>query len=258
MTVRRFILLLLLGYACAHAQQTATVEPTLPEYLSNVPAPLATAVHKLTGDINRWAYTQRSLNYNGKGEVDEEIVARFDPSQHYDEQWTLISRNGKPANEEQIRKYRRQRAKRLKNRQSLGELLELSKAVIAEESAQRVIYEVPLREENNDRLPPDKFQILISVLKPSHGLEQIDLSLRAPMRVALIAKVKNAGAALRFDTVDPAYAPTLVEIDATGNFTVMMVRMSDTYKLSRTDFKRVKPYDERFGVTIGPMKVIDF
>ena len=36
------------------------------------------------------------------------------------------------------------------------------------------------------------------------------------MRVAMIAKVKNAGAALRFSIVDPQHAPALVGIEAAG------------------------------------------
>jgi hypothetical protein len=233
-------------------------EPPLPAYLKDVPEPLARAVHKLARDVDRWAYTMRSVNFDSKGTVDGEVVARFNPSLHYDEQWTLVSRNGKPATEAEVRKFRKERAKRAKNRQALGELLELAKATVVEETSARIRYEVPLRKENNDRLPPDKFRILIAVSKPQHGLEQIDVALRSPMRVAVIARVKQAGAELRFATVDPAHAPALVSIDAKGSFTLMMVPLSDSYKLERSDFKRVKPYDERFDVTIGPMKVIDF
>jgi hypothetical protein len=37
-----------------------------------------------------------------------------------------------------------------------------------------------------------------------------------------------------------------------------MVPLARTYEASRGDFKRVKPYDERFSVQIGPLKAIDF
>jgi hypothetical protein len=255
--VRFFVFLAFLSFiATARAQTEA---PELPPHLEGVPLPLARAMHKLTRDVNRWAYTQRSLNYDRKGRVDDEVVVRFDPSLHYDEQWTLLSRNGKPASEADVRKYRKERAKRAKgNRQSLGELLELTKATVLEEDERRIVYEVPLRKENNDRLPPEKFRIRVAVSKTTETLEHVDVALRSPMRVAMVAKVKQAGAELRFASVDPKHAPALVSIDAAGSFSLMMISVDDSYTMERSDFKRVRPYDERFGVTIGPMKVLDF
>ena len=44
--------------------------------------------------------------------------------------------------------------------------------------------------------------------------------------------------------------------DATA--TILFMKFGGSLDLRRTDFKRVRPYSERFGVKIGPMKALEF
>jgi hypothetical protein len=38
----------------------------------------------------------------------------------------------------------------------------------------------------------------------------------------------------------------------------MFIPVGGRFGMKRTDFQRVKPYSEKFGVKIGPMKALDF
>ena len=120
----RFLLFLLLAPLLTVRAET-THDP-----LAGAPEPLREAVRKAGADLGRWAYTMHTHTRDRKGRVTEDTVARFDPSQHYDVQWTLLTKEGRPATESEIRQHRRQRAKLTKNRKTLGELLELNRAVL--------------------------------------------------------------------------------------------------------------------------------
>lgn len=243
--MRRFVfpLLLLLAVTGARAE---------------VPALLQEALAAYGREFEHWACTVKTTVRDRDGKVDEETLVRYDPSRPYDEQWTLLTKNGQPATERQVKKYRHEMADRRKDRKTLGELLELEKAEIAEENAETVTYTVPLSPVDNHRLPPENFGVAIRVNKQTRGFEAIEVRLLKPMRVALVAKVKDAGADLKFSSVDPKHAPIVTAIRAAGTGSFMFVGLSASYEQTRTDFKRVTPYSDRFQVKIGPLKVIDF
>ena len=50
--------------------------------------------------------------------------------------------------------------------------------------------------------------------------------------------------------------PVAITGDATA--TILFMKFGGSLDLRRTDFKRVRPYSERFGVKIGPMKALEF
>lgn len=227
--------------------------------LAGAPAPLAAAIRNYGTDANRWAYTQEGINYDDKGKVKDVKILRFDPSKHYDEQWTLLSDDGKVPTERQQKKFRRQRADReKKGRQALGELLDLKKATVVEETDTSLTYEVPLSAENNTRLPPGKFQVFVRIDKASEALSLVDVKLRDSFRVALVAKIKSGGARIEFLKVAPEYSPVMVAVAVEGQASVLLVPVGGRAKMTRTDYKRVTPYDERFNVKIGPLKALDF
>ena len=39
---------------------------------------------------------------------------------------------------------------------------------------------------------------------------------------------------------------------------VLFVKKADSFEATRADFQRVKPYSERFGVKIGPLRALPF
>jgi hypothetical protein len=235
-----------------------------------VPELLDAALQKIAADHDRWAYTQEVVEKDDKGKVMSEAVVRFDPSKPYEQQFTPVSVNGKPPSDHQIRKYRRQgekRGDRLEKaeregkeptRQTLGELMDIGHATVVEENAQSVTYEVPLKKEGNNRLPPEKFRVTARVSKQTQAFENIVVLLREPLRAALIVKVKSGVGRLEFETVNPKFAPALTALHGGGTASILFVSVGRSYDVKRSDFKRVKPYVERFGVKFGPLKAIDF
>jgi hypothetical protein len=225
---------------------------------AGVPVLLQTAVDKYARDAERWAYTQTIISKDRQGKVEDEVVVRNDPSQPYDVQWTVLKINGKDPTERQIEKYRKEHDKRRKSRHALGELLDLDKANLIEETATTVTYEVPLIKNDNQRLPPEKFRVTARVNKAHQTLENVGVRLREAMRMALVLKLKSGEADMDFGVVDPQFAPPLIALRADGEGSILFVRVGGNYSAARTDFKRVKPYSERISVKLAPLQFLDY
>lgn len=254
MRVLFFILLLPLG---AITPATAEVGPA-PDPLAGAPIPLAEAIRQYGRDANRWAYTQHLVVTDGKGRTKEETLVRFDPSQPDDVQWTLLQRDGRPATDSQVKKHRKEMAQRVKDRVTLGQLLELPRAEVVAETAAETTYEVPLRKGDNQRLPPEKFQVFIRVDRAKPALAFIEVKLRRAWRVAGVVKVKSGEVRIEFAAVRPEFAPAVTRIAAEGSGSLLLVTMTRRTEAARTDFKRVTPYNERLKVKLGPLEVLDF
>lgn len=237
---------------------------------AETPPLLAAALKKFLADYDRWAFTQNIVERDDKGKVVSEAVVRFDPSQPYEKQYTALLIDGKPPTEKQLKKYRKQGEKRGDRAEkaekegkeaasrSLGELMDIDHATVYGDDGKSVTFEVPLKKEGNKRLPPEKFLVLVKVGKESQAFESITVNLRAAMRAALVVKVKKAAGRITFAAVDPKFAPAAVSIHGGASGSVMFVSIGRDYDMKLTDFKRVKPYAERFGVQYGPLKALDF
>ena len=238
-----------------------------------VPPLLADAIQKVLADANRWAFTQTIVEENGKGEETKRTVVRYDPSKPYAEQYAVISVDGKPPSDSDRSKYRRRGERRgdrmekaesegrtdtIGSRQSLGELMDLERATQAAEDKTSVMFEVPLRKEGNKRLPPEKFFVLARVNKTTRAFERVEAKLREPIRAALVLNIKSGEGLIEFKTVDPKFAPAISRLEGTGSYSILFIPGGRSYEVKHDDFKRVKPYAERFGVQIGTMKAIDF
>jgi hypothetical protein len=238
-----------------------------------VPALLNEALQKTLRDTDRWAFTQTLLEYDGKDKEIQRAVVRFDPSKPYAEQYTPISINGKAPTASDLAKYRKRGEKRgdrmekaerdgsentTKTRQTLGEVMDIENATVASETATTITYEVPLKKEGNRRFPPDKFQVLARVNKATHGFERIEAKLRESMRSMLIVKIKSGEGAMEFSSIDPKFAPALVALHGGGSASVAFVPIGRRYDVKHEDFKRVRPFGDRFDVQIGTMKALDF
>lgn len=241
--------LLSAGVAAARADTPGPAEP---------PLLLQEAIEKYARDAERWAYTLTDVRHDKKGGTKEISVVRFDPSRHYDEQWTLLRKDGEPATARQVRKYRHDMDERRRNRKTLGELVEWGKATVIEETPAFVTYEAPLAKVDNQRLPPEKFRVTMRVGRERRELENIAVRLRSSLRAALIVKLSRGAADIQFHPVNPQFPAPITAIKADGAGSVFFVKFNASYEQTRTDFKRVKPYDERFEVKIGPLKALDF
>lgn len=224
---------------------------------AEVPALLQDSVTACGLNSGHWAYTLKTIVRGRADTIKEETVARYDPSRPRDEQWMLLTRNGRPVSPGDIRKYRREMADRHEKRRTLGEFIEWDKAVATGESATAVTYTVPLSEENPWWFPAEKFGVAIRVNKQTRGFETIEVRLLGPMHVALFAKVKNVGADLKFSPIDPLHGPVLSAIRLSGQGSIMFIGISGGYEQTRTDFQRVTPGDSH-EVKFGSMKFLDF
>lgn len=222
------------------------------------PALLQAAIKNYAADAERWAYTQTVINKDRDGKVEEEVVVRNDPSQPFEAQWTPLKINGKEPTERQVEKYRKDHDKRRKNRRPLGELLDVEKATVVEETASVVTYEVPLIKNDNQRLPPEKFRVTARVNKERRAFENVGVRLREAMRLAFVLKLKSGEADMDFGVIDPQFAPPITALRADGEGSILFVKVGGNYSATRTDFKRVKPYSERFSVKLAPLQFLDY
>lgn len=246
--------------ASVQADEPVADDPLDP--FAGVPAPLAEALRNYGKDAPRWAYTQRFVEFDRKDRENESWVARFDPSQHYDVQWTLLEKNGKAPSDSQQKKFRKERAKlEQKGRVRLGEALDVKRAVRLADQADSVellTYEVPLQPIEGSKFPPEKFQVFVKIGREKHDLRTIELKLRERVRVALVLNVKAVDAHIDFAAVRPDAGPAVVKFSAGGTASVMLVPVGGRVEATRSDFKRVTPYDDRFVVKPGPLRTIDF
>ena len=231
---------------------------------------LQEALNKVVQDTDRWAYTQTLVEKDRNGKQRSVAVVRFDPSKPCAEQYTALTINGQAPDAEDRRKYRRQgerrghRADRAERegtttyRKTLGELMDLDRATITGETEQFVTYEVPFKKEGNNRFPPEKFHVTARVNKQQQAFENISVRLRQSIREKILLKISEGEGTLDFTVVDPKFPPQLTSIVGRGSGSILFVPVGRGYELKREDFKRVKPYQERFGVQIGPLKALDF
>jgi hypothetical protein len=234
------------------------------------PALLAQALQKVADDREHWAYTQTATWRDGKDRVLTTTVLRVDPSRPYEEQFVPLAVNGRPPSASELQKYREmgerhgRALEKAENEgrpppgRSLGDLVELDRAAPVAQDESTVTYEVPLRADNNERFPPDKFQVLIVVDKRTQCLRHVSAHLRAPWRRAMVLNVKSGELDVDFAQVDPKHNAAMTAIRGDGRVSVLFVPLGRSYEQTRSDFKHVRPFDERFGVKIGPIKALDF
>lgn len=230
---------------------------------------LGEALEKTAGDLSRWAHTETRVIRDEKNRVKAETIVRYDPSKPYREQWRPISVNGKPPTAKDFDKYRHQgeRARRRderaergqpSSRPTLGEVMDPRSARVVSDDGNRLVFEIPLKKDGNDRFPPEKFEVLARIDRPSRGLENIAVRLRESFRSKLILKVKSGGGTLDFERVDAKHPPTLTAIRGDASASILFMSVGGELELKRTEFKHVKPFNDRFDVQIGTMKAIDF
>jgi hypothetical protein len=62
--------------------------------------------------------------------------------------------------------------------------------------------------------------------------------------VAGLVKVTEAGLLARFQTLDPAHPPQPVLLKGGGAARIVLVKVARDFETTRTDFKRVTPFDD--------------
>jgi hypothetical protein len=242
------------------------------------PSLLLEALKKTGEEADRWAYTETSAEKDRNGHSDGETVVRFDPSKPYAEQFTPLKIDGKPPTAKQLKEFRKRGEKRgeeLERDSTAGQsaeenespgiaingqgaVVDLEKAKVIHDAGGSITYEIPLRKDGRRGLPVEKFQLTIRVNQERRELESAAVRLLAPWRVMLVARINTGVLNVEFTTVDAKFPPVLTSLTGDMAVSVFFLKQGGTFEQKRTDFQHVKPFNERFGVKIGPLKALPF
>jgi hypothetical protein len=266
---RRFLLL-----ALAAAQATAWAD-ALPA--GEPPQLLADAFMKLMENQGRWSYRENQALSGLPGRARGETEFQVDPSRAYAEQYQPIQVEGRSPSAgdlsdyralgEKVARRRRREAEepgarpgdRLRIRVNFHEVTpDLGRATVVSQDAGSVTYLVPLRTSAGGGTAYDTFQLTTRVSKARREFEHATILQRQSMRVALVVSVVDAEIDLDFAPVDPKYPSVITHIAQKATVGLMFLRRTVTFEMRRSGFRRVAPYDERFGVKVGPLRAIDF
>jgi hypothetical protein len=239
----------IIGSSSGARSEAGKIAPPLAESFLKLPAATAAqkelffaALGKIGLDGDCWAFTETSRSLGD----DHVTSVRFDPSKPPNENSTLLKVDGKVPKAAYLQQWRNEGHGPLPG---LGELPALSSIVdvddvrIYSDETAAVVFELPVKASNAE-FPADKFLARFRVNKTHRGFEDFSVKLRESMGVAGIAKVTEAGLEARFQTFDPALAPQPVFLKMGGGVRVLFVKISRAFEVTRTDFKRVVPFDE--------------
>ncbi len=246
-----------------------------------VPAQLMQAFVNLSREDNHWAYTETTVvrPKSAKDQADVLTVVRVDPSKPYAEQYTPLLVEGHKPTARELKEYRQKgekRADELEKGETRGRggrggpgergqdefkaLLDAANIKVTAETATAITYHVPLRKGAKAQgVALDKIEFDVRITKEEKPtIEHMEMHLLGSMRVMLVANVKAANFSVDFAKVDPKYAPVLTRVKGAAKVSVLLVaRMSPAIDQTRTDYERVEPYDNRFKVQIGPLKILN-
>jgi len=234
--------------ATSDAPGLAAAHPLTEDFLKLPPATEAQralfsdAFGKLGADQDQWAYTETSRGLEDK----RVLVTRVDPSKPAAERSVLLSIDGKAPKHADVQRWRDDGGdtpKPLGDIPPMSDLVDLKDLRISKDEAASVVFEAPIPGGNAD-FPSDKFQALFRVNKTSRAFEDIVVKLRGSFRVAGVVKVTDAGLEMRFQMFDPALAPQPVLLKTGGGGRVLLVKFTRSFETTRTDFRRVVPFEE--------------
>ena len=229
---------------------------------AQTPLPLAQAVDKLIAEDEHWAYTRVTRSLSRDGTPSSSVtIEQFDPSRPYDRQWTLVTLNGHAPSRSDVASWQTAKVRMTKARgeRTLGDILDLDHARVLTETSVSVAYAVPILPDASKRFPADKFQVIMTVDKVHAVLTAFSVQQREKFRVAGVASVDSVQVDGRLASVDGRFAPVLVWARGNGRGHLFgLIPVSVGREFSYGDFRRVKPFRERFGVQIGEIKALDF
>lgn len=202
----------------------------------------ADAYGKLGAEQDEWAYTETSRNLGDK----RVLVTRVDPSKSEAERCVLLRIDGRPPTPAQVQEWRDDGGdvpKVLGDLPPLANLVDLRDLRIAKDETAAIVFELPIRG-GNPEFSSEKFQALFRVNRTTRGFEDITVRLRDSFRVAGLVKVTGADLHVQFQTLDPAHPPQPVRLKGGGAARIVLVKIARDFETTRTDFKRVNPFDD--------------
>ena len=228
----------------------------------------------------RWAYTETHSGVSADGTPTAETIIRVDPSQPYSQQRVPIKLSGKTPSEKQLKEWAERSEQESKRRQSegpsaplgslgaeefhlqiFGNLVvpELDRATVLAEDDIAVTYDVPMHKVGDTVSKPfDVFQLTARVNKEQRQFERVTIRQRVMVRVGG-GKNSDGLTEIEFASPDPRYPAVPVKSTSRSTNKPLFGKANTRGNNAvRTDLKHVTPYDERFGVKIGPMRTIQF
>lgn len=210
------------------------------------PVLLGQAVEKWIGERNQWAFTQFVREYDG-GEIREERLERFDPSQPGVKRWQLVSVNGQPPSAARRAEWHsRKMRKRLNPGMSLEGFFDFEHATVAEESAERVWFNLPLRNSHSWLFPLDRVNLKVSVDKATRAIDRVEAGIDEPFRVAFgLGRVLDLDFDVRMNPslrLEEADDPTAARPGGTA--TAAMNKFGERVEYRWSEFRRVTPHPD--------------
>lgn len=246
MTSRRHSLHLLLALALASLAR------------ADIPPLLRQAVEKIVASDQHWAYTRttQALDANRQPK-DGPTIERFDPSQPFGHQWSLVEFKGHAPTQDDIDTW--QKNKRLvageRKDRNLGELLDLEHATLLSQTDMWANFDVPILPNASPRFPSDKLQVIMHVDKPHTALVAFRVQQKDKFRVAGVASVDELEVTGHLIYIDDQYAPVLASVKWDGSGHLLgLFKMGFGNQQTYTNYRRVVPYAEKMGIKTGPTK----
>jgi hypothetical protein len=255
----------------------AALSAGAPAFALEPPRLLGDAFEKLVENQGHWSFREseslQGLSRKAKGET----ILLIDPSKPYAEQFSPIQVEGRPPSAGERSDFRELGARVAKQRMreqrepgadpggtlririnSQEVTPDIEHATVQAEDAEGVTYRVPLRTSAGGGSAFDTFQLTARVNRARREFEHATIRQSHPMRIALVFSVADAVIDLDFAPVDPKYPSVITRIEQTATVGLIFIRRPISFEMLRSGFRRVAPYDERFGVKIGPLRTIDF
>lgn len=234
---------------------------------------------RASDEADHWAYTETRVERDKTGKVvDGETIVRFDPSKPFEEQFTPLKVEGREPTEKDRAKYRKQGVQRGEHLQREAERAEktdqpaeerpllnfnskkfvvaLERATVIEEKGSLITYEVPLDAIGKPPFPLERIRIRMRVNREKNLVENLNVRVLEPFRVKVVAKVRSGDFNLDFAEIDPKYPPVPTSIRVDFSASLLLLSKTGSFEQRCADYQRVKPYFDRFGVKIGPLKAL--
>ena len=229
MARRIAVFLTLLAAACCRAAPTAA------------PQLLERAVENWLGERDRWAFTQRAVEYEDG--TPHERLERFDPSRPGNARWQLLAIDGHAPTPQEHEKWANKKFRRHHRKidTPISDFFDFDAARVIAETPTLVRFEVPLRHDKSWLFPVDKVGVRVTVNKETRALEHLSAHVREPFKVLLgVARVTGGELDLdflHFNPDDPAPSGTRPK----GEARVSVSKLGERVDFTWSDFKRVTP-----------------
>lgn len=242
------------------------------------PPLLAAAFDAFLASQGRWAYLETHAGIDRDGQRRNESILRIDPSQPYAQQVVPVKVNGQAATEKQIKDWAahndaiaRQRTEKAISENTAAEKEEyrlhvgnkevtplLDRAKVVAEDNVTVTYEVPMRVAGRADAPLfDTYRLTARVSKVQRQFEHV--TLRQLKSYKIVAGTYSDGLIeIDFAQPDPRFPAVPVTRTFSQTNKPLFGKPNHWHDVTEcTELRHVTPYDERFGVKVGPLRILE-